>query len=261
MIEIETLQKDQPGRNLLALFPPLRALDLAVADLGGTDLPLLQAMRTLLARMEREDPALRDHGQRTAVYAIALGQAIGLPQRDLADLYCAALLHDIGKLLLPKAILSKPGPLSLDEYALVQCHPRLSVELLGDMPALRVPAVLIAHHHERWDGTGYPYGVPGRFTPLGSRILAVADVFDALTSDRPYAPPRDPQAAVRLIQTIAGTHLDPDLVQSFAGLVEGLGEALPDDPDQRIGRDVPPALCPSESGRLAPDEVGVAANG
>ncbi len=226
MIDIETLQQDQPDRDLLALFPPLRALDLAVADLGGTGLLMRQAMLALLARMEREDPALRDHGQRTAVYAMALGQAIGLPQRDLADLYCAALLHDIGKLLLPKAILSKPGPLSMDEYALVQCHPRLSVELLGDIPALRVPAVLIAHHHERWDGTGYPYGVPARFTPLGSRILAVTDVFDALTSDRPYAPPRDPKAAVRLIQTIAGTHLDPDLVRSFAELVEGLGEAV-----------------------------------
>ncbi|HET8580728.1 MAG TPA: HD domain-containing phosphohydrolase, partial [Nitrospiraceae bacterium] len=130
--------------------------------------------------------------------------------------------HDIGKLTLPEEILWKDGPLTADEYALVQCHPRAGASLLEPIPFLRIPAILIAHHHERWDGTGYPYGIRGRFIPLGSRILAVADTFDALTSSLSYRQCLSPESATRLLRVVAGSQLDSDLVEVFAGLAPAM---------------------------------------
>lgn len=173
-------------------------------------------VRVLLDLMDGYDPAIRRHGERTAGYAVAMGEALALPDGELRQLRSAALLHDLGKLLLPPWLLRKPGPLTGDEYALVQSHPRLGAELLEPFAGLRPAAIWIAHHHERWDGCGYPYGVPGPFIPLGARILAVADTFDALTSrgDHGESPPFP--AAVRLLQVGAGRQFDPDLVRVFA---------------------------------------------
>ncbi|MBI4401313.1 MAG: HD domain-containing protein [Nitrospirae bacterium] len=175
----------------------------------------IEMLLALLRTMETHNPG---HGDRTANYAVALGNAVGLARADLIHLHYAALLHDIGKLTVPDEILEKDGPLTGEEYALVQSHPRAAAELLEPISFLRVQTVLIAHHHERWDGTGYPYGLRGSFIPLGSRILAVADTFDALTSNRPYQPARHPESALRLLQRIAGSQLDPELVKVFVGL-------------------------------------------
>jgi HD-GYP domain-containing protein (c-di-GMP phosphodiesterase class II) len=142
-----------------------------------------------------------------------------LGETDLLDLYLAALLHDLGKLVLPDEILEKDGPLTAEEYVRVQRHPRAAADLLEPISSLRVPAVLIAHHHERWDGTGYPCSVRGPLIPLGSRILAVADTFNALTSNRPHRPACDPESALCLLETVAGSQLDPKLVKMFVGLM------------------------------------------
>ncbi len=141
---------------------------------------------------------------------------IGLSDAELVHLRCAALLHDIGKLALPRELFDKDGPFTAEEYALVQCHPRAGAMLLADIPSLQVPAVWIAHHHERWDGCGYPYGLRGSLIPLGSRVLAVADTFDALTSPCAFRPVRDPASAIRLLRVGAGSQLDPTLVDAFA---------------------------------------------
>lgn len=186
----------------------------------------VEVVRALRQALERRDPQLCGHGDRTANYAVVLGATVGLAEADLLDLYFAALLHDIGRLTLPKELLRKQEPLTAEEYALVQCHPRAGAELLEPIPVLRVPAVLIAHHHERWDGTGYPYGLKGPFIPLGSRILAVADTFDALTSDQPYHRARDPGSALRLLQAVAGSQLDPELVEAFIELTAKLLDRL-----------------------------------
>lgn len=178
--------------------------------------PSLEGLLALLRVTETHNPG---HGDRTANYAAALGNAVGLARADLIHLHYAALLHDLGKLVLPDEILEKEGPLTAEEYALVQSHPRAGAELLAPVRSLRTPAVLIARHHERWDGAGYPYGLRGPLIPRGSRILAVADTFDALTSNRPYRPARDPDSALCLLQAVAGSQLDPDLVKVFVGLI------------------------------------------
>lgn len=173
---------------------------------------VLQALTRML---EGHSPAIVEHGERTAHYAFILGNKIGLSREELVNLRNAALLHDIGLLCLPKDILEKKGPLTADEYALVQSHPRAGAELLEPISFLQTPALWIAHHHERWDGFGYPYGLRGEFIPLGARILAVADAFDALTMNRQA---QDVESALHLLRVGAGSQLDPELAEVFAEL-------------------------------------------
>jgi len=180
------------------------------------------SLLSLLQTMATQRPHLLGHGNRTASHALLLGKVVGLQAADLIHLHYAALLHDIGQLTLPDELLKKDGPLTAEEYALVQSHPRTGAELLDPISFLRIPAVWIAHHHERWDGCGYPYGLRGRLIPLGARILAVADTFDALMSDRSYGVAGNPEAAMGLLQVMAGSQLDPELVQVFVELTPGL---------------------------------------
>lgn len=195
---------------------------------AGPSLPIrdsadreLQKLFRLL-RLMGAHPDIIEHGERTAGYAVRLGRAVGLGPAELMDLHYAGLLHDIGKLTLPEALLQKRSPLTVDEYALVQSHPRAGAELLGGISFLHRPAVWIAHHHERWDGTGYPFGLRDRFIPFGSRILAVADVFDALGSD----PAEDAASPAVLLRILAGSQLDPSLVELFLEQEqEGRGQA------------------------------------
>ncbi len=180
-----------------------------------------QVILALCRLVHSKDPAILTHGQRTSRYAVALGKAVGLTGGDLVDLRYAGLFHDIGTLTLPPSVLYKVGPLTADEYALVQSHPRAGAELLAALPLLRVPAIWIAHHHERWDGTGYPYGIRDVFIPLGARILAVADTFDAITSPAAALGRQalDGASACRLLGLLAGSQLDPELVEAFRHLL------------------------------------------
>ena len=178
----------------------------------------VEALLALTDMIEHISPSLKGHGIRTARYAVALGHAVGFSPAELNDLCLASLLHDIGVLTIPRELMGKEEPLTNEEYALVQSHPRAGAELLAPIPVLRVPALWIAHHHERWDGFGYPYGLRGTFIPLGARVLAVADTFDSLTSPQPYRPTLDGAAARRLLRQLAGTQLDPDLVDVFLEL-------------------------------------------
>ncbi len=177
---------------------------------------------SLLRTMATQRPQLLGHGERTASYALLLGKAVGLSAADLIHLHYAALLHDIGQLTLPDELLKKDIPLSAEEYELVQSHPRAGAELLAPISFLRIPAVWIAHHHEHWDGSGYPYGLRGPFIPLGSRVLAVADTFDALTSDRTDRIAGEPESSLALLHILAGSQLDPELVAAFADLAPRL---------------------------------------
>ena len=208
-----------------------------------------QSLCALVQMIEARSPRLAGHGERTAQYAVKLGYAVGLTTRDLRDLYFAALLHDIGLLTLPPEILEKAGPLTAEEYALLQSHPRAGAQLLEPIAFLRTPAIWIAHHHERWDGYGYPYGLRGECIPLGSRILAVADTFDALLD--PSSPNRavDFACALELLRLVAGTHLDSALVEIFCRLAPDL-RSLVDNPMPFSEWGVPP--YPAGQGALFP---------
>ena len=178
-----------------------------------------EALHGLTEMMAAKNLQLLEHGRRTALYALTLGHAVGVSTRDMIDLHYAALLHDIGQTRLPDEILQKKGPLTYEEYALIQCHPRDGAKFVEAIPALRGAAVLVAHHHEHWDGSGYPYGLRGAFIPLGSRILAVADRFDALCSVKDGFG-RDARLAMRRLRRLAGSQLDPALVGIFVQRME-----------------------------------------
>jgi HD-GYP domain-containing protein (c-di-GMP phosphodiesterase class II) len=219
----------------------------------------IMLLLSLLQTMATRQPYLLGHGDRTASYALLLGKTVGLQAADLIHLHYAALLHDIGQLTLPDELLKKSGPLTAEEYELVQSHPRAGAELLEPISFLETPALWIAHHHERWDGSGYPYGLRGSFIPLGSRILAVADTFDALTSDHSYRTEGDLETALGLLQMVAGSQLDPELVQAFVQLAPTLTRikaarfSIGHDPVHgagcasrpRAGRRVPPGPPPT----------------
>jgi response regulator RpfG family c-di-GMP phosphodiesterase len=169
-------------------------------------------VRQVGKEIDRALPWQTGHGRRTATISLLIGEATGLTSSELHDLKLAAFLHDIGLLMLPRNLTIGMNPLDPESYVTVQNHPRLGASLLEPFSFLREASVLIAHHHERWDGSGYPYGIRGRYIPLGARILSIADAFDAIRI--PEVPSRN-TIALRIIQVAAGTQFDPELVDAL----------------------------------------------
>ncbi|MBT3338462.1 MAG: HD-GYP domain-containing protein [Anaerolineae bacterium] len=166
--------------------------------------------------IEFRDKSTEDHTQRVVLLAEELACAMKFPEQDMVHLRRGALLHDIGKIAIPDAILGKPETLTPEERAIIEQHPERARQMLETIdflsPALCIPCC----HHERWDGSGYPHGYKGEETPLMARIFAVADVWDALTSDRPYRKAWLPEDALAHIENNAGKLFDPDVVQAFS---------------------------------------------
>ncbi len=172
------------------------------------------ALKALARALEYRDLETKGHTDRVAGLALRLARALGFP--DLEGLRLGAFLHDIGKLALPDGILNKPGSLSTTEWQVVRTHPALGYEILKDLPLLpRTALNVVLHHHERWDGTGYPKGLKGEEIPLEARIFAVVDVWDALLSVRPYKKAWTPEEARAELLRQAGKGLDPGLVEVF----------------------------------------------
>lgn len=173
-------------------------------------------VRHVAQELDRTLPRHQGHGRRTAVLCVRIGSIVGLSLDALHHLKLAALLHDIGLLTLTPDLYSGRRHVDADAYAAMQCHPRIGAELLAPFRFLREASVLIAHHHERWDGTGYPYGLRGAYIPLGARILSIADAFDAI--DVPNVDSRDTRSRVayRILRVAAGTQFDPDLIEASA---------------------------------------------
>ncbi|SHJ49661.1 HD-GYP domain-containing protein [Desulfofundulus thermosubterraneus] len=147
------------------------------------------AVECLVAALEARDPYSCGHSRRVADMAVDLARLVGLKGRELEMVHIAAHLHDIGKIGVPDQILRKPGRLLSHEYAIIQRHPEIGYNILVKSRQLKRVAVMVLHHHERWDGKGYPRGLKGEAIPLGSRIIALCDTVDAMTSERPYRPP------------------------------------------------------------------------
>jgi putative two-component system response regulator len=187
------------------------------ADLERARIELLE--RLALAAEYRDD-STHQHAQRVGRTAAQLAQKLGLPEEDVDVLLRAAPLHDIGKIGVPDAILLKATPLSAAEFALMQAHTTIGAQLLSgsEFPLLKTAEQIAASHHERWDGAGYPDGLEGEFIPLVGRLVAIADVFDALVNERPYKPAWPVERAVEEIAGLAGSHFDPDAVAAFATL-------------------------------------------
>ncbi len=159
-------------------------------------------------------------------YAAAVGRQMGLAEQEVDDLLHAAPLHDIGKIGIPDRILLKPGRLDDPEWKIMRHHSQMGAHILADSEAgvLRLGSVIARTHHERWDGSGYPSGLSGEKIPLVGRIVAIADVFDALLSKRPYKPPFSLDEACSLLREGRGRHFDPAVVDAFFEIEEEILE-------------------------------------
>jgi hypothetical protein len=192
-------------RSLLSRVEELEALN---------EETILAFVRAIDAR----DPYTARHSEKVAGYAVALARELRLPPADCERIHLAGMLHDVGKLALERSVLHKPGPLSDEEWQLVREHPAQSAHIIGGVTrfARYVPGA--RHHHERYDGRGYPDGLAGEAIPLDARILAVADAYDAMTSDRSYRPALGHAEALERLQSDAGIQFDPACVAAFAAM-------------------------------------------
>jgi PAS domain S-box-containing protein/putative nucleotidyltransferase with HDIG domain len=170
--------------------------------------------------LDLRDKETEGHSQRVTDLSLRLARAMELPETDLVHIRRGALLHDIGKMGIPDYILLKPGPLSSDEWTLMRKHPVLAYEMLTPIAHLRTAVDIPYCHHEKWDGSGYPRGLKAAEIPLSARIFALADVWDALLSDRPYRPALSRAQALSSVRDESGRHFDPQLADRFLRLVE-----------------------------------------
>jgi diguanylate cyclase (GGDEF)-like protein len=182
----------------------------------------LATIEALALAIDAKDRTGKSHIRRVQVFAAGLAKAFGMSANDIQGVKTAALLHDIGKLAVPEHILSKPGPLTQEEFQKIRIHPQVGAEIIAGVPFPYPVAPLILSHHERWDGKGYPAGMKGDEIPAGARILAVVDYFDALTSERPYHKAMTDDGAIGLLRQEAGKALDPNLVQMFVDNLDAL---------------------------------------
>jgi len=190
-----------------------------------------QMVKAFAFLVEARDPHTRSHLSRAHDYAVALAQRVDRALADDRIFRYGFLLHDIGKVGIPDHILGKPGPLSNDEWEVMQTHPIIGAQILAPITYLRRAIPIVECHHERWDGQGYPRGLRGEEVPLAARIFSVVDTFDAMTSDRPYRRALSVEEAVQQIQQAAGTQLDPDIADAFAELCNERATTWPlDDP-------------------------------
>jgi diguanylate cyclase (GGDEF)-like protein/putative nucleotidyltransferase with HDIG domain len=185
----------------------------------------LATIEALARAIDAKDQTGQSHIRRVQAYAAGLAQGFGMSDNEIQGVRTAALLHDIGKLAVPEHILSKPGPLTQEEFQKVRIHPQVGAEIISAVPFPYPVAPLILSHHERWDGKGYPHGLKGTDIPLGARILSVVDYYDALTSERPYHKAMTHEGALALLQQEAGRALDPAIVQMFLAMIPQMAEA------------------------------------
>ena len=179
----------------------------------------LATIEALARAIDAKDQTTQMHIRRVQVYATGLARAAGLSDSDIQGVKTAALLHDIGKLAVPEHILSKPGPLTQEEFQKIRIHPQVGAEIIAAVPFPYPVAPLIMSHHERWDGKGYPQGLAGEKIPRGARILTIVDYYDAVTTERPYHKALSHESAVGLLTHESGRALDPTLVPIFVEML------------------------------------------
>lgn len=184
----------------------------------------MQVLRGLLSALHTRDTETRNHSTRVSTYARLVASRLGVEGQALIDIERGALLHDIGKIGVPDAILRKPGPLTPDEWVEMEKHPELGHAMLANIDFLAEAQTIVLQHQERWDGKGYPAALSGDRICLGARIFAVVDAFDAMTSDRPYRRALRTDVARKEIARCAGTQFDPTVVAAFLAI-----------PDEELG--------------------------
>ena len=182
----------------------------------------LQTIEALAAALDARDSATEGHCQRVTGCTLIIGEHLGIQGAEMTTLHYGAALHDIGKIGIPDAILGKPDRLTEEEWALMRQHPELGERIISGIQFLRSAMPIVLHHHERWDGAGYPMGLKGEDIPLGARIFMVSDAFDAMISNRPYRRGMPYEQALREIRHVSGKQFDPVVVEAFEAVFQRL---------------------------------------
>jgi len=207
----------------------------------------VRSIDAMIKALEAKDFYTRGHSQRVTLYSMAIAAELGMEGQALEDLHRASVLHDLGKIGVREAVLNKPGRLTEEEFAEIVRHPETAVRILEPIPFFRPLLPAILHHHERFDGKGYPSRLAGRDIPLASRIMTIADTFDAMTSTRAYRKALPVADAIAEIRRCSGTQFDPDIVPAFFAcqskivipddvmLPEGFEEAIPPEYRPQLG--------------------------
>lgn len=178
------------------------------------------AARSILHALDLKDHYTFGHSTRVAFYSVLCGKELGLGEEELYELELAALFHDIGKIGIPDQILTKPERLEPDEFEIMKKHPVMSYEILKDFDTFQEIAIITRHHHERYDGRGYPDRLKGEDIPFHSRIILVSDTFDAMTSTRPYRKGLPYEVAFDELNQFSGSQFDPEIVKAFINALE-----------------------------------------
>jgi HD-GYP domain-containing protein (c-di-GMP phosphodiesterase class II) len=181
---------------------------------------VISVVQSLVYAIEEKDHYTRGHSDRVTSYCLMISRMMKLNREQNHVLRWASILHDIGKIGISDAILKKPGPLTDEEFAVIKAHPRKGYKILKPLKQLSDALPGVLHHHERYDGKGYPEGLAGEAIPLEARIIAVADTFDAITSKRAYRDSKSAHEAVKIIREVSGTQLDPGVVEAFDEVYE-----------------------------------------
>lgn len=181
---------------------------------------MIEMLKTLVNIIESRDPYTHCHSSRVTDYALRIAKDLNIPVQERDVMRLASLLHDIGKIGIPDHILSKKGRLTSHERDIIRTHSVIGENIVKHLAFLFQEKVIIRHHHECFDGSGYPDGLKGEEIPLSDRIIAVTDSFDAMTSDRPYRPAKSPRESMEVIESLKGIKYDPDIVQSFKRCLE-----------------------------------------
>jgi putative nucleotidyltransferase with HDIG domain len=205
---------------------------------------IISVIASLISALEARDPCTRDHSSKVAHLAVRMGREMGLPPEHLYEIHLGGLLHDVGKIGIPDAILLKPAGLTRAEYDVMKTHAELGARILAGIPGLKAVSDIILCHHEMYDGGGYPAGMAGNEIPLGSRIIAVSDTYLSLTESRPYRKGQPFAKAMKEIRRVAGRQLDPDVVDALERVLEQESRVI----RGSFGR---PAPEPVETERLA----------
>ncbi|MGH9175214.1 MAG: HD-GYP domain-containing protein, partial [Vicinamibacterales bacterium] len=189
---------------------------------------LLGAVGALASANEARDGYTGEHCKRLGQLAMLIARALGFSEEEVERIGLAADLHDIGKIAVPDAILRKPGPLTDEERAIIQLHPRTGQEIVGRVPELQDVAEMIGAHQERWDGDGYPLRLAALNIPIGARIIAVVDTYAALIEDRPYRAGSSHADALKELQASSGTQFDPEIVSTFVDIEDSVRNLMAD---------------------------------
>lgn len=229
---------------LLILYLTFRESMARVADANSHIAELnqlyLATVQTLAAAIDAKDQVTHGHIKRVQHYAKGLAEAVGVKNDvQLKAIQAAAVLHDTGKIAIPEAILNKPGPLTVDEFEIMKQHAAVGADIISSVNFPYPVEPIVRHHHENWDGTGYPEGLVGTAIPIGARILAVVDCFDALTSDRPYRGRLSDADAIKILLDRRGSMYDPLVVDTFLRV----RAALAGDVDERVESMDAPSLA------------------